>query len=526
MIDTLKFSLEKLPLPDTSYFSPVFLDYLDQNPKLNEFAGVYPAPEAFKELIENRNFPIENRDTLVQVLNEQYAGLELSEKLIQNFSALKSPNSFTVTTGHQLNIFTGPLYFIYKIISAINACKILAEEYPEYQFIPVYWMASEDHDFAEINHFNLFGKQYRWHSDQKGAVGRFNPQGISEILDDLRECPEIFEDAYRNSETLAAATTKIVNHLFGDQGLVVIDPDHTELKRLFAPILKDELVNQNTFQQVKHSSEALQAHGYKTLVTPREINLFYLQDGLRERIVEHGDRYEVLETEKSFSESEMLKEVDEFPERFSPNVVLRTLYQETILPNLAYIGGPGELSYWLQFKSSFDHFNLPFPALMPRNNVLVVNRVNTKKKEKLGLSIEDLFLDPQDLKSLFVERNATAAIDLASEKQAISTTFDKILKKIKAIDGSLAGYIKAEENKALKNLDQIEKRLIKAEERNQETTLNQVLGLKEKLFPEGNLQEREQNFLNFYINNQAFLDELRSLLDPFDFNFQVILENE
>ena len=403
---------------------------------------------------------------------------------------------------------------------------MLAEENPECQFIPVYWMASEDHDFAEINHFNLFGKQYQWHSDQKGAVGRFNPQGIAEILDELRECPEIFEDAYRTSATLAGATRKIVNHLFGDQGLVVIDPDHAELKRLFAPIIKDELVNQNTFHHVQHSSEALQAHGYKTLVTPREINLFYLQDGLRERIVEQDDRYEILETDRSFSESEILKEVDEFPERFSPNVVLRTLYQETILPNLAYIGGPGELSYWLQFKSSFDHFNLPFPALMPRNNVLVVNRGNTKKKEKLGLSIEDLFLDPQELKSLFVERNATAAIELASEKRAISATFDNILKKIKAIDGSLTGYIKAEENKALKNLDQIEKRLIKAEERNQQTELNQVLGLKDKLFPNGNLQERDQNFLNFYINNQAFLDELRSLLDPFDFNFQVILENE
>ena len=526
MIDTLKLRIEKIPLSDTSYFSPTFLDYLDQNPKLNEFVGEYPTPEAFKEAMERRNFPADHRSVLVNILNEQYQGLVLSGKLTQNISSLNNPDCFTVTTGHQLNIFTGPLFFIYKIISTINACKVLGEKYPNREFIPVYWMASEDHDFAEINHFNLFGKEYQWDCDQTGAVGRFNLEGISDILDNLKDCPQLFEDAYRNSETLAEATRKIVNQLFGDQGLVIIDPDHTALKTLFSPIIKDELVNQSTYEQVQQSTQTLQAHGYKTLVTPREINLFYIKDGLRERIVRQDERYEILGTEQSFSQQEILQELDNHPERFSPNVVLRTLYQETILPNLAYVGGPGELSYWLQFKSSFDHHNIPFPVLMPRNNVLVVNRSNTKKKMKLGLSTDDLFQSPNELKSTFLERNATSVLDLEAEKKAVNTTYQSIVEKIEAVDKSLTGYVKAEENKALKNLDQIEKRLIKAEERNQEMTISQVLGLKEKLFPNGSLQERNQNFLNFYINNQAFLNDLMALLDPFDFNFQVILEHE
>jgi bacillithiol biosynthesis cysteine-adding enzyme BshC len=524
-IDSLKLRTEKIPLSDTSYFSSTFLDYLDQNPKLKDFVSTYPTPQAFEELIENRHFPAENRTSLVKVLNEQYAELALSGKLIQNIAALKNENCFTITTGHQLNIFTGPLFFIYKIISTIKACQILKEQYPQSDFVPIYWMASEDHDFAEINHFNLFGKEYRWESHQRGAVGRFNLEGITEVLEQLKDCPKLFEEAYREGKNLAEATRNIVNQLFWDYGLVVIDADHRDLKKIFTPVIRDEIINQNTFQRVVKSTEALQAKGYKTLVTPREINLFYLKQGLRERIVKKGKRYEILGNDLSFSQQELLEELKNYPERFSPNVVLRTLYQETILPNLAYIGGPGELSYWLQFKSIFDYYQLPFPVLFPRNNVLYVTKPNAKKKAKLGLSIEDIFLDPNTLKATFVERNSGTALNLNSEKASIKATYEEITDKIKAIDRSLTGYIKAEENKALKNLDHIEKRLKKAEERNQEMTVTQVMGLKEKLFPNGSLQERHQNFLNFYINNPGFIDELMDHLDPFDLSFHILLED-
>lgn len=524
MLDTLNLRLEKIPLSETPYFSSAFLDYLDENPKLNDFVGAFPDPESFGDLIENRNFPTENRTELVRVLNEQYSGLVLSGKLIQNITALKQPSCFTVTTGHQLNIFTGPVYFIYKIVSTVRISKILKEHYPQHEFVPVYWMASEDHDFAEINHFNLFGKEYTWETHQKGAVGRFDPNGISEILDQLKDCPDCFRDAYTNCNTLADATRSIVNHLFGDHGLVVVDSDHPELKKMFAPVLRDELLHQSTYQNVLESTERLKANGYKTLVKPREINLFYLKNGLRERIVKKGERYEVLGTDLTFTEQEILKQVEEHPEFFSPNVVMRTLYQETILPNLAYIGGPGELTYWMQFKSSFDQYDIPFPILFPRNNVLVVNKAQTKKFNKLELSPSDLFLSSNELKSTFVARNAKSSLDLESEKGRIGKIFEEIIEKIKMIDGSLTGYIKAEESKVLKNFDQIEKRLKKAEERNQEMAINQLMGLKEKLFPNGSLQERHQNFLNFYINNPQFIEELLEHLDPFDFKFHVLFE--
>ncbi|GJM30103.1 MAG: putative cysteine ligase BshC [Cyclobacteriaceae bacterium] len=525
MIDTLKLKVEKLSLSETGAFTANLLDYLDQNPKLEKFVGSYPSIESFDAAIQNRQFPPESRRSLVKVLNQQYSGLVLSGKLIKNITALKNDQSFTVTTGHQLNIFTGPLFFIYKIVSTIRVCQILKEHYPAYDFVPVYWMASEDHDYAEINHFNLFGKEYRWDCPQHGAVGHFQLDGLSGIIEQIRDCPDFFEDAYLNSSNLAEATRKIVNHLFGDYGLIVLDPDHPDLKSTFSPLMKDELLQQNTFQQVSASTEDIANNGYKTLVSPREINLFYLKEQLRERIVRAEGKYEVLGTDISFTEQQLLDELDQHPERFSPNVIMRTVYQETILPNLAYIGGPGELTYWMQFKSVFDHYQIPFPILIPRNNALVISKSLAKKIDKLELKVADLFLSDQELKSKFIEKNSNATLDLQAEQQQLKLVFEQIHDKIKAIDGSLTGYIKAEENKALKNLHQIEKRLKKAEEQNQEIAVNQLLGVKEKLFPDGNLQERHQNFLNFYINNPQFIEDLMEHLDPFDFSFYVLFEN-
>ena len=525
MFDTLNLKLEKLPLSKVPYFSSTFLDYLDKDPKLLDFIAAFPEPTGFDELIDNRNFPTENRSTLVSVLEEQYHGLVVSGKLTENIKALKQANCFTVTTGHQLNIFTGPLYFIYKIVSTIKITRVLKERFPDHEFVPVYWMASEDHDFAEINHFNLFGKHYQWNTDQQGAVGRFDPKGITDIIDELKECPGFFEKAYMKSATLADATREIVNHLFGENGLVVIDSDNHELKRLFSPVIKDELLQQTTFQKVTETSKTLQNFGYKTLVTPREINLFYLKGNLRERIVQEGQHYRVLSTDIKFSKEEMVEMVEDHPEYFSPNVVLRTLYQETILPNLAYVGGPGELSYWLQFKAGFSEHKIPFPVLFPRNNALVVNKTLTKKFAKLELEISDLFLHPDDLKSLFIEKNAKLSLELKSERAQTHKIFKELAEKVGQIDGSLSGYIKAEESKALKNLDQIQKRLKKAEERNQEMGVSQLMGLKEKLFPDGNLQERDQNFLNFYINDPPFIAALLEHLDPFDFRFHVLFQD-
>lgn len=517
--------LEKVKLGETGNFSPIFLDYLSKNEKLKPFYGEFPEVESFKKQIAcKKSFHFQKRVVLNKVLCAQYAGLNKSECLSRNLDLLLQENTFTVTTGHQLNIFTGPLYFIYKIVTAINACKKLKECYPQFNFVPVYWMASEDHDFEEIASFRLFGKKYTWETHQKGAVGRFNPQSIKHILDELPNKISVFENAYRTQPSLACSVRYYVNELFGNEGLVCIDADDKELKSLFKNVIKDDLVNNTASALVEKASKNLEKSGYSSQINPREINFFYLDDQLRERIIKENNTYKVINTDLKFSEKEILKEIENHPEKFSPNVVLRPLYQETILPNLAYIGGPAEIAYWMQLKEVFDHSNEHFPILMPRNFALVINKINAKKFSKLNIDIEDLFLDMQELKNKFISINSENTFELSPEKNVINQLFESIQNKAKDVDQSLEGWVAAEGAKVVKVLENIEKRLKKSEEKNQETELNQLENIKDKLFPSGNLQERTDNFLNFYINNPDLITFLLQKIDAFDYQFNVIIE--
>lgn len=177
---------QTLELKAVGAFPKLFLDYITKNETLATFYNQFPDIEGFRKAIQSRNFTQEKRQTLVSALEKQYSNLDSKP----DFSILLDDNTFTVTTGHQLNIFTGPLYVIYKIVTIINLAKRLKTEFPDYNFVPVYWMASEDHDFEEISVFNLFGKNYKWETTQKGAVGRMNPAELRAICDQIPErCP-------------------------------------------------------------------------------------------------------------------------------------------------------------------------------------------------------------------------------------------------------------------------------------------------------------------------------------------------
>jgi bacillithiol biosynthesis cysteine-adding enzyme BshC len=383
-------------------------------------------------------------------------------------------------------------------------------------------MASEDHDFAEISSFNLFGKTFKWETEQKGAVGRMYPAELQAIFNELSEKPVIFEEAYLKNTTLSNAARQYMHHLFGSEGLISIDADDAALKGTFSEIIKDDLLNNSANEIVTKTSNELNEMGYHTQITPREINFFYLQDGLRERIVKEGNVYKVLNSELSFSESEILQILYNQPQKFSPNVVLRPLYQETILPNLAYIGGPSEVPYWLQLKGIFDHYGEQFPLLMPRNFALVINQASQKRLDKLGITAEELFADDVSLRRSYVERNSENSLSLAFEIDDVSEVFERILKKSLAIDQTMKGAVEAEKSKIISSLENLEKRIKKAEERNQETSVTQLLALKQKLFPDGGLQERKENFLNFYLNDKDFIKKLIEAFDPIDYSFNII----
>lgn len=514
--------VEKIDLGDTESFSDFFLDYLGNKEVLRPFFGLRPEIACFEEQISKKQFADEKRNVLNDVLSSQYSGYGTSAAVESNLTALKSSKTFTITTGHQLNIFTGPLYFIYKIVTVVNACKALKEKYPDYNFVPVYWMASEDHDFDEISYFNLFGKKYKWETQQTGAVGSMKPKELESLLGELPEKIELFEKAYLQHDTLADAVRYYVNELFGKEGVIVIDADDSKLKGLFASVIKDDIVNRTANELVESTNSEIEAAGYTPQIYSREINFFYLEDGSRERIIKKEGGYEVNNTGKKFSETEILDEVENHPERFSPNVVMRPLYQETILPNLAYVGGPAEMVYWLQLPKVFAHYQTPFPILLPRNFALYLNGGLQKKMEKLGLTSKEMFKDFQTLKNEYLATNGQKAMNLNGEVNDLKKVYDILIEKAQTVDGSLKGFIAAEHAKAAKGLDNIGKRLKKSEEQKHDTALGQIEALKEKLFPGGGLQERHDNFLNFYINNPNFIQEILDALDAFDLRMHVV----
>lgn len=511
---------QQYSLETTHQFSKLFLDFINKQQTLAPFFSNYPDLEGFAKQLTSKKLDATKRKTLVETLQKQYAHLASPP----DFSILLNENTFTVTTGHQLNLFTGPLYVIYKLVTAINLAKQLKAQFPDYNFVPVHWLATEDHDFEEINHFSLFGKTYTWNTPQKGAVGRFSLADFGTLLNELPEKPDLFVRAYTEQATLANAARAYVHELFGNEGLICLDGDDIELKRIFASVVKDELQQQTAFRLVNEQSANLEAIGYKTQVSPREINLFYLAEGVRERIVKEGNLYKVLHTELEFTEEELLQLLDNEPDKFSPNVILRGLYQESILPNLAYIGGPAEVAYWLQLKPIFDYHGVEFPIIMPRNFALYVNAASAKRLEKLGVAIEDLFADEVSLRKSFVERNSANSLSLEAECQALAVLFEQILDKAIKVDKTLEAVVNGEKQKTINSLENLEKRLKKAEERNQETVVTQLLGVKQKLFPNGGLQERHDNFLNFSLNNPDFLQQLLNTFEPLCFQFYVLAE--
>ena len=463
---------------------------------------------------------------MVDQLTQQYQGLSKSKAIEENISSLKSFKTFTVVTGHQLNIFTGPLYFIYKIITVINTCRKLKQAYPDFDFVPVYWLASEDHDYEEISTFSLYGKKYKWMTSQTGAVGRFNLEGLNEILTALPGDIKIFREAYTQNKTLAQAVRYYVNQLFGDEGLVVIDADDRELKKVFTLVMQDDLFNHSAKQLVEKTNSRLEKEGYHTQVFARDINFFFLDTRIRERLETKGENFILADSEKSFSKEEIEKIIKETPEKLSPNVILRPLFQEMILPNLAYVGGPAENVYWLQLKQVFDHYKTPLPILMPRNFGLVMDAAISRKFSKTDMAIPDLFLPKPDLLNHFIRSNADHKLQLNREKDTFELFFSMIRQDAEKIDKSLGSLVGAESKRTHNSLLKIERKLLKAEKRFQSDKLRQLEEVKDALFPNGNLQERTDNFLNFYQSDSQFIKIIMARFDPFDFRMNIFQYDE
>ncbi|MGI9530029.1 bacillithiol biosynthesis cysteine-adding enzyme BshC [Lutimonas sp.] len=519
---------------DTGYFSKIMSDYLDQNGQVSDFYGNFPDLDGFGRQIEEKSasFTSASRQVLHSSLLDQSKGLSLSKRSKKHIDLLQEDTTFTVTTGHQLNLFTGPLYFLYKIISTINLATRLKKNFPEKNFVPVYWMATEDHDFEEICFFNYKGTKIQWNKQVSGAVGRVLTEDIQPVYDvfdsllssnkNAEKLRVLFRRSYLEHDTLTEATRFLANELFGDYGLVIIDGDDKDLKRLFVPYVKEELLYQTSFKEVTKTNERLGV-AYPIQVNPREINLFYLDNALRERLVFEEGVYKVNNTNLVFSPSELLELLQKSPEKFSPNVLLRPLYQEVILPNLSYIGGGGEMAYWMQLKATFTAFALPFPILLLRNSVLLINEKQRKKMTALHISDRDIFKKQHELTKMKVKDISDLNLDFSEKRKALKEMFDELRDLSDQTDKSFTGAVLAQEKKQLNGLDHLEKRLLRAQKRKYKELVSRITILQDELFPKQSLQERQANFSSFYeIHGKELIPVLIAALDPLQLEFDII----
>jgi bacillithiol biosynthesis cysteine-adding enzyme BshC len=523
-----------LPYPRVPQLSRTDVAYATNDPRLAPFIQYPPQLDAFSQAIadrKDRNYP---RQDLVSVLKEQYERLTANPTVLDNIEALGANETFTITTAHQPALFLGPLYFLYKAMTAIVMAEAVQKQSGK-RIVPVFVLGSEDHDLDELNHIQLFNKRLDWQPGESGAVGSMGTASIAPLLEELNgilgtsePATALFErvrKAYTEQADFAGATQALLHDLFGRFGLVVFNMSHPLLKRHFIPILEAELTEQASYRIVQHTIDALTGQGFKPQASPREINIFYMKPGLRERIVLEGDVYKVINSDLTFTKAEIIAELHAHPEYFSPNVVLRPLYQETILPNLAYVGGGGELAYWLERKAQFEHFGVLYPMLVRRHSVMWLDRDAQKKIQKFGFTSEQFFADTETLIKEYVNTHADESFNLDQELATAKALFDKLEKKAVLIDPTLGSAVKADAVKFAAALEQWQSRLVRAEKQKHEVTLNQLRALKEKLYPGGGLQERSDNFMPYFLKyGDGFLDTLKGAFGAFDEGFLILSE--
>jgi bacillithiol synthase len=509
----------RIPYRQAATFSKIVTDYIDQADALKSFYKYPPSLNGIQKAIEERKDFSTNRDVLVTELKKQY-GVLLDGKVARNIDALLSHDTFTVTTAHQPNILTGPLYFIYKILHAIKLAEHLKTSLLQYNFVPVYYMGSEDADLDELGHIYLNGKKLKWETKQTGAVGRMIidkeflhlvdvVEGQLGVMPFGKDIIGLVKNFYKKGTLIQDATFQFVHALFAEYGLIVLIPDNASLKKQAISIFEDDLLHQRPSELVGKTIEKIDEAGYKVQANPREINLFYLNDGVRERIEKVSGEWKVVNGKERFTETELLKELQEYPERFSPNVILRGIFQETILPNIAFIGGGGELAYWLQYGDLFAHYKAPLPVLVLRNSFLVIEKSWQEKINKLGFTTEDFFLPEQKLLNKLVARESKNVTKLNGSLTQVEQLYELLKKQAGQVDTSLTNHVEALKTKAVYRLQELEKKMLRAEKRKFTDQQRQIHTVKSWLFPGNGLQERYDNIMYYYaIWGKEFIQKL------------------
>ena len=520
----------ELSLKNVIYKNRLLLDFLDGNHNLNSYHNGSSFETIDKAFYSKRDLSVDKRSILVEVLSAQYH--EINQPIPANVNLLKNKDVYTITTGHQLCFMGGPQFFIHKIISTINISRKLKRIHPDVHFVPVFWMASEDHDFEEISKTSIFGQDFKLNGvEDTIAVGRLKSELFKPLFEEVKSFFQndvkfkVFEEIFSKALTFdnwSQSTRYWVHQLFQDYGLVIIDADDKKLKEQFQSTVELEISKRFVHSNVLESNKQLSSLGYKPNINPREINLFYHENNRRERIKYDGDSYQIGKSE--FTSDELVLKSKSDVERFSPNVLLRPLFQETILPNLAYVGGPSELTYWLQLKETFDGVNLNYPKLILRDHFAFISAKQFEKWKHHGLKAEQLLHDFNDLTAALLMEENKDSLDFSGYHKQIDLLQKDLTKLVIEEDKSLEATVGSSINNMKKSLDVLQGKLKKSIKRKNEQKLNQIQNIQRKIFTNGVLNERKESFIGIYINDpQSYVDLLIENSNPGNPNLNLII---
>ncbi|NUM32171.1 MAG: bacillithiol biosynthesis cysteine-adding enzyme BshC [Bacteroidetes bacterium] len=509
--------IKSIDICATDYLSKTTKDYLLGVNNQNIFPPK-PTLELVYENSLNRKFSKKQRIKLVEILLRQYENhkinLNPNSQVYKNIKLLEKSKTFTFTSGQQIHIFLGPLFFLYKIKSLLSLTVNFNNKYSKTQAVPVFWMATEDHDFEEIRKVKLYGKEYFWDSKQGDAVGRILCKGLPELISTIEERADknlhnkqmfsMLRKHYTPEKTLAEATRAILHEIFETNGLIIINPDDTEFKKIALDSFEKEITNDIIFTNAKLQHETLKKNGYKPVLNPQKTNYFWLENCKRLKIKENQEDAFEIDGEKKLTLSEIIKT----PEKLSPNVLSRAIYQETILPNLVYLAGSTEIDYWLLLKSTFEKMKLPYPVLFLRDSAIILSEKTYSDINKLKLEPEDMLKNINELSKICSKEIYNSTLELEEE-------IKNIYKKIEIIKSKMTdlGYEKAkiEQNikglesaiSKIKNLIQNDENILKSVSSN-----NKLKKIKERFFS----SKQERN--DFAIEYPELFEEINLL----DFN--------
>lgn len=468
---------------------------------------------------KRKSYPQKNRQTLCKVLQKQMPEDKCTPLQKQHLNALAEKKTFTVTTGHQLNFFGGPVYSIYKVLETIKTASECNSRYPDSKFVPVFWMASEDHDFEEIRSFYTEGAFFTMDAASGMPVGRIHPEHIPDDkihtafsnTENGVELFALFRKAYNQSATLAEATRSWMQEVFGDYGLLILDADDADLKECAAELFYKDLFEQIPFQTISPKAEKLEKEYGQVQVQPRECNLFLLTD-IRDRIDPAEKGFRLKYSGRFISDEEMESLLKTHPEKFSPNALLRPVYQEILLPNIAYIGGTAEVMYWEELDTIFDALALPKPFLQPRNSFTFLSSATVRILEKNEISPEAILNDAESELRNYLKQHFPGEEALQRLRTAVEAAFENLISEYEKNLPHLADSAEAFSVRTETLIRKMEKKLLRAEKKEQRQKLESLARIWKETRPEGVLQERILNWSYFYGRNKDFLADVYNLL--------------